>query len=74
MNPLHNFTKILAFSSISNSLICQNMADFIYLSKWQMVDEYRKSGITYSKKNNKTYDGKQTYNVSTKLHTKQQTS
>ena len=71
MNPLHNFTKNI--SSISNSLICQNMADFKYLSKWQMVDEYRKSGITYSKKNNKTYDGKQNYQRKYKA-TKQQTS
>ena len=35
------------------------MADFIYLSKWQIVDEYLKSGTTYSKNN--TYDVKQNY-------------
>ena len=44
------------------------MADFVYLSKWQMVDEYRKSGITYSKKKGNTYDmGNKTTNVLTKL-------
>ena len=37
------------------------MTDFIYISKWQMVDEYPKSAITYSKKNNNAYVWKQNY-------------
>ena len=52
MNPLNTqLHKNVRFSQFLN----------VFPSKCQTVDEYRKSCITYSKENDKTYDGKQNY-------------